>query len=277
MMRKAEGVVHVVKCETAAELLHAIAPTSEHFESARPYSWVFRGVWRSDFRLVPAAPQGGGVEAVHGAEGDDWQIGHEWQVLRAFFELADLRGMPLPEDSQRMRRIVDSVYIDAPGEGGHSEGWWPPTELLSLCGVAQHYGLPTRLLDWTYDPRVAAYFAARGVMMHMPEHTPPIEEAVKRHLAHSDVHWNARQFDADQHGTEKSMAVWALDRALDRAANPSRQGVMRKKRVPYETVTIPYATNPNIQAQQGIFTVVRHEIGTSEIDRRAGTKSSTRA
>ena len=240
-MTTGTSIVQITQCRTATELLDAIAGTHSRFASGRPYSWLFRGVASSDYTLTPSALRTGALERFTVSTSDFSQIDNEWKVLKAFFELADLRGMPLPEDSQRMRSLIQSLHPVVATQADDPEFRWPPPELLSLCGLAQHYGLPTRLLDWTFDPRVAAYFAARGVMSYVQ--------------------------DSGQQRPIKTMAVWAFNKTFDDSLRLRERFAPPQEPVPYEMVTIPYATNPNIQAQQGVFTVVRHSITSRSIDR----------
>lgn len=148
----------------------------------------------------------------------DLEIG----TLIRFFEAADAAGLPLPEDSQVVRAILDFPV--------HIRVVWPELEIRSILALAQHHGLPTRLLDWTWDWRAAAFFAARDVF--------------------------------DQETQPERLAVWALDADLLESEEQRRRiGTppgMPKVEKPYrlEIVTAPSATNANLRAQKGLFTLL---------------------
>lgn len=75
-------------------------------------------------------------------------------VADAEFALVPKLGR-LPAFHQHERRILDHFVREAAAyeEGKAGSNVW------EQLAVAQHYGLPTRLLDWTENPLVAAFFA----------------------------------------------------------------------------------------------------------------------
>lgn len=75
--------------------------------------------------------------------------------------LADQVGLEVPADHKWLslwhpfRNVVGDSLIGIEN--------WPPPELYEALALAQHHGVPTRLIDLTYDPLVAAFFACQDL------------------------------------------------------------------------------------------------------------------
>lgn len=87
------------------------------------------------------------------------QFRREVYVLLNFLDYADKIGLRIPTSSYVRRRIHNHLsYLPK------DKYMWPESDFYEIISLAQHHGIPTRALDWSYDFKVALYFAVEDIL-----------------------------------------------------------------------------------------------------------------
>ena len=159
---------------------------------------------------------------IHDLESDykvlecDLQRERENYLLLKFFNYADKSGLKVKSEGF-LRELIHNY------SSKRLEEYWLDFDILETISLAQHYGLPTKALDWSYDYKVSLYFAVKDV--------------IESNLSSDGV-------------------LWALNYKLI-----ENHDFDEKYHVNLHIHRPEYNTNPNLNAQKGLFTFLERYVG----------------
>ena len=221
-----ENNVKEIKCDSVKDFIQRISYGGDLYKLIDS-RYIYRGESSDEYKLIPSAlrPENHNelVDLVtnflplykYANENSEcFQMAAEFISLYLFYMRSDYRGLDIPNIDDFRNKLVGLINLY---DFIYRNPTWLPLKYIELAGLAQHYGVKTRLLDWSQDINVAIYFAISGLMK--------IEESKM----------------------PKNILLWVLDTTIFKAPEEDIPSIF--------LYTPKYAGNPNLRAQKGVFSV----------------------
>lgn len=226
-----------IKIKSYNDLVQIIHGKTDQCNDLRD-KFIFRGIENEKFLLIPSALRENSnindfvdEKLIEIDEENDIFYAHyiqqqkEINVLMKFFDEADKVGLKIPI-SQDIRKLLHH------NKHGRQFILWPDPDYFELISLAQHYGVPTRALDWSYDYKVALYFAVKNILNNNYTcNNKPVNGTLWA--------FNYKLFETD----------YECEDIIYEISNPT-------KKFGFKCYRPEYNSNPNLNAQKGLFTFV---------------------
>ena len=226
---------------TANEFLKMLDPSHETWGEAG--TWIYRGQNDARWRLMPKFCRDSAFSKVPYSE-----IG----MVRDFIRNVNRVNLKIPNDTMGHASYINGKKIATQRRVYDSNGDFLMYDYTHIAfAIAQHSGIPTRLLDFTHDPYVAAYFAAEtqgleSKLGYSAEYKAKcFDDIVHTFMQTSDANATVlrylRIFEERQAQWPKEIVVWAV-----RMEDMHTLTALRLLDHPFTEIL-------NLRAQQGAF------------------------